>query len=88
MLWQLIRFYMHLFNQYLLAEHFHEELVIDEKHPHYRRFSKRYQKKRDMVKNCWIGAGLIALVFPLLHVAFTLTLLTTFVSFSILDETE
>jgi hypothetical protein len=91
MLWiinSIIQFYGNLLSQYLLAEYYREELILDENHPHYRRFSKDYQKKRGIVKNFWIGASLIALIFPVLHVALSLMLITTFVSFSILDETE
>lgn len=88
MIWALLSFYVNLLSQTLLAGHYREELIIDDEHPHYRRFTKHYLKKRGLVKNCWIAAGLLALIFPLPHIAVTLTLLTTFVSFSILDETE
>ncbi|MEO0442786.1 MAG: hypothetical protein AAFZ92_03460 [Pseudomonadota bacterium] len=63
-------------------------LMVDEEHSHYRRFTKRYKRKQSLVKNYWIGAGLIGLMFPVLHVLIVLSLATTFVSFSILDETE
>lgn len=97
MLWILptiVQFYMNLVNQYLLAEHFRADLINDtdvdktSEHPHYRRFTRRYQRKRSIVKNYWIGAACIVLLFPLLHVALPLILLTTCVSFTILDETE
>ncbi len=88
MLSALISFYLNLWYQYLLSGYYNQELIVDSEHPHYRRFTARYKKKKSLVKSIWIGVGLITLLFPLLHVVFSLTLLTTFVSFSILDETQ
>ena len=88
MLWALITFYCSLVEHYLISGHYRAELIIDDQHPHYRRFSKRYKRKQGVVKNIWIGAGLITLVFPFPHVAVALSLITTFLSFCLLDETK
>lgn len=88
MLVHLIQFHLHLMTYYLISGHYREELIVDDTHPHYRRFTVQYKKKRSMVKNFWIGAGLITLAFPLLHIAFILALLTTLISFCLLDETS
>jgi len=87
MLWRFIHFYLHLLSHYFIRGHYRAEMITDESHPHYRRFSARYKRKQSLVKNFWIGAGLITLAFPLLHVAFVLTLSTTLLSFCLLDET-
>lgn len=87
MLWRFIQFNLHLLGHYFIGGHYRAELIIDESHPHYRRFSARYKRKQSLVKNFWIGAGLITLAFPLLHVAFVLVLSTTLLSFCLLDET-
>lgn len=88
MLWAMIRFYIQLIEHYFVSGHYRAELIIDDQHPHYRRFSKRYKKKQGIVKNVWIAAGLITLAFPFLHVAMILSLVTTFLSFCLLDETK
>ena len=97
MLWILptfVQFYMNLVNQYLLAEHFCVDFINDtnvdktSEHPHYHRFTRRYQRKSSIFKNYWIGEACIVLLFPLLHVALPLVLLTKCISSTILDETE
>lgn len=59
----------------------------DEEHFYRRTFTKRYQAKLRLVKNLWIVSGLLMLAFPLLPFIASLGLFTTFISFSILDET-
>lgn len=88
MLWAMIRFYMGLLENYFTSNHHHEELVLDTNHPHYRRYSKQYKRKKGVVKDIWIINGMITLLFPLLEVAVVLMLLSTFISFCILDETK
>ena len=88
MLWALITFHMSTLQQQLLSGHYREEIILDEQHPHYRRLSKRYKKKLETVKTFWIVAGMIILLFPLLHVAMISALITTFLSFCFLDETQ
>lgn len=57
-----------------------------------RRSSVKYKKKQDIVKKIWIVSGTIMiglLQFPLLAAgALVLALLTTFLGFMILDETQ
>ncbi|MCW8193930.1 hypothetical protein F6455_03910 [Proteobacteria bacterium 005FR1] len=59
----------------------------DPSHSHGRRFTRRYRKKKEIVKSVWIGSGLVMLAFPALPLIVALSLLTTFLSFVILDET-
>jgi hypothetical protein len=59
----------------------------DPSHSHGRRFTPRYRKKKEIVRSVWIGSGLMMLVFPALPFIVALSLLTTFLSFVILDET-
>lgn len=49
--------------------------------------SRRYRLKRSWVKNLWIGTSLLMLCFPLLPFVLAVGLLTSFLSFAILDET-
>ncbi len=48
--------------------------------------SPRYQAKKRIVKGIWIASGLMMLAYPLLPFIVTLGLFTTFLSFTILDE--
>jgi hypothetical protein len=59
----------------------------DEDHPHRRRFTRRYRRKQRIVKNIWIGSGLLMLVNATPEAIIALGLGTTFLSFVILDET-
>ncbi|MFC6631686.1 hypothetical protein [Microbulbifer taiwanensis] len=54
---------------------------------HSRRYSDRYRLKRSWVKNLWIGSSLLMLCFPLMPFVLAVGLLTSFLSFAILDET-
>jgi hypothetical protein len=53
-----------------------------------RRTSPRYRAKRGLVRDVWIATGLTMLVLPDPTAVGMLALLTTFVSFMILDETQ
>ncbi len=55
-------------------------------HPHWRRATARYRRKKSMVLNLWIGSGLLMLFLSPPGII-VLALLTTFLSFTILDET-
>ncbi len=55
-------------------------------HPHWRRATSKYRRKKSRVMNLWIGSGLIMLFLSLPGVI-ALGLLTTFLSFAVLDET-
>ncbi len=55
---------------------------------HQRRLTHRYCQKKQKVKRLWIGAGVIILLNPTPPVAIVVALFTTFLAFSILDETS
>ena len=60
----------------------------DPLHPHRRRFTPAYRRKRQWVKSLWIGSGILMILLsasPGLVAAIALG--TTFASFCILDET-
>lgn len=59
----------------------------DRRHPHRRRFTASYRRKRGIVKNIWIASGLLMLAHGSVAMIFALGLGTTFLSFMILDET-
>ncbi len=56
------------------------------RHPHWRRSTAAYRRKRRIVRDVWIGSGLAMLLLPF-KVLVPLLLFTTFISFAILDET-
>ena len=60
----------------------------DPNHFHRRRYTSKYYRKRDIVKNLWISAGLLMLAYPVLPFVVGLSLFMTFLSFLILDETS
>ena len=47
-----------------------------------------YRARKRTCKNLWIGAGLVMLIHPTLPFVAVIALLATFLSFTILDETE
>ncbi len=57
-----------------------------ESHPLSRLQGKRYHDKKQVVKGLWIAAGILMLIYPLLPFIVTLSLFTTFLAFTILDE--
>jgi hypothetical protein len=86
MIWALIRFYCTL----LVRSFFPQENEIVKPDPadsHLRRYTRSYKLKRGWVKNLWIGTSLLMLCFPLLPFVLALGLLSSFLSFAILDET-
>ncbi|WP_226703078.1 hypothetical protein [Microbulbifer elongatus] len=86
MLWALFRFYCTLLVRSFLPQE-SEILLPDENDSHLRRYTRSYRTKRNWVKNLWIGASLLMICFPLLPFVLGLGLLTSFLSFAILDET-
>ena len=60
----------------------------DASHPHRRRFTRKYQAKKNIVKKLWINACLLMLLNPALPVIFIIALPVTFLSVLILDETS
>lgn len=57
-----------------------------ERHPSWRRFTRKYERKRRIVRDLWLVGGLLMLNAPLGAIA-AWALGTTFVAFMILDET-
>ncbi len=86
MLLALIRFYCTLLVRFYLPRE-NEICVPSQEDSHSRRYSDRYRLKRSWVKNLWIGSSLLMLCFPLMPFVLAVGLLTSFLSFAILDET-
>ena len=61
--------------------------VADHNHPHWRRYTASYRRKRGICKNIWICSGLVMCLQATPEVIIGLGLGTTFLSFMILDET-
>jgi len=49
--------------------------------------TRRYKAKLEIVKNLWIGSGLLMLINPVIPFVVIVSLASTFTSFMILDET-
>ena len=64
-----------------------EDRRPDQAHPHRRRFTAVYRRKRGIVTNVWIASGLVMAVQASPALILAMTLGTTFLSFVILDET-
>lgn len=62
--------------------------TADPRHAHGRRLTTAYKKRQGLVKNIWIISGFSMLVIPALPWMAALSLFTTFLSFTILDETS
>ena len=60
----------------------------DAGHFYRRRFTRRYQAKRRVVRDVWLGSGCIMLFTPVLPFMLALGLATILLSFVILDETN
>ncbi|MCP5425211.1 MAG: hypothetical protein H6970_09105 [Gammaproteobacteria bacterium] len=58
-----------------------------ERHPSYRRYTRKYRRKQRIVRELWILSGILMLCSPL-NVLFALALGTMLLSFTILDETR
>lgn len=82
----LIRFYCTFLVRTFLPQE-SEICLPDPNDDHSRRYSRAYRLKKSWVKNLWIGTSLLMLCFPLLPFVLALGLLTSFLSFAILDET-
>ena len=83
---KLIVFYLELYRSYFLSHYFLREFV-DEGHPYYRRNFSMYKKKQNFVKSLWLAALIAIAAFPYIHIIIPVSLFTTFISFSVLDET-
>lgn len=75
-----------LLRRYLVPDATNDR-VPDSRHPHRRRYTASYRRKRGICKNIWIGSGLLMLLTATPEVIIALGLGTTFLSFMILDET-
>lgn len=71
----------------LMMPHWTSDRIADDQHPHRRRFTVRYRRKQGIVKNIWIGSGLLMALQSTPAIIFAIALATTFLSFVILDET-
>ena len=60
----------------------------DKNHPHKRRFTAKYRRKKDIVRNVWIVSGTLMVLQASPAIVLAMTLGTTFLSFMILDETS
>lgn len=87
MLKSIVVFYWKLWQQltwqppWLLSE------IPSRSHFHRRRLTRVYRKKQRLVRALWFGALLVMLALPILPLVVAISLFTTFISFSILDET-
>ncbi len=87
MLKSIVVFYWKLWQQltwqpaWLLSE------IPSKRHFHRRRLTEVYRKKQRLVRSLWFSALMIMLALPALPLVVAISLFTTFVSFSILDET-
>jgi hypothetical protein len=57
------------------------------RYDHERRSSAGYRAKKGIVRDLWLGAGLLMIVLPHPAAVCAVALATTFASFMILDET-
>lgn len=78
--------YLIAFLMTLVLPNWMQDKHPDEQHFYRRKFTSKHRAKRHKVKSLWIGSGLIALLFPLPAVLVTVFLFTTFLSFSLMDE--
>ncbi len=60
----------------------------DRGHFHRRRFTLAHRAKRRLVRDLWLGSGCVMLLNPVLPFMLALGLATTFLAFTILDETD
>ena len=72
--------------RYLLPDHL-RDCRPDPDSPHRRRFTTKYRRKRCLVKNLWIGAGLLVLLHPTPAMLLIVGLAATLLAFTVLDET-
>ena len=70
----------------LLMPHWHKGVRADSRHAFGRTLTRDYLRRREMVKNFWVVAGLMMVVQPLLPWVVWVSLFTTFMSFMYLDE--
>jgi hypothetical protein len=59
----------------------------DRDHPHKRRFTRVYRRKKGIVRDLWIASGLVMILLATPAIALAIAMGTAFLSFVILDET-
>ena len=59
----------------------------DPDHFYRRCFTAKYRAKKRLVRDLWIGAGAVMLLYPVPGFVLIVALLATFTAFTILDET-
>ena len=74
--------------QRYILPHWVEDRSPDAEHPHRRRFTLAYRRKKRIGKNVWIASGLVMIVQASPAIIAGMLLGTTFLSFVILDETR
>ena len=84
----LIRLYLECWQNTLLSHYHSCEFIVDHHHPHYRRYTRHYSRKRSALKQCWFVAGVFVVFFPFAAVFAVALLIGIFASFCVLDETE
>lgn len=72
----------------LLSPDWMQDRTPDEKHFFRRRFTLKHYQKRKKVRYIWLSAVSIWLINPTLPMMIFVGLLSTFLSFSLLDETS
>lgn len=72
----------------LLAPAWMRDQTPDKDHFYRRRFTVKHRAKKARIKLLWIVVAIICLIFPYPHIITVLLLLTTFVTFSWLDESN
>lgn len=82
----IVKFYWHLFCIQLLPAWLFQTQP-DAKHFHRRRFTSKYRSKKRIVWNLWGAVALLVIFIPVVPIAVFACLLTSFLSFAILDET-
>ncbi|WP_028470732.1 hypothetical protein [Neptunomonas japonica] len=60
----------------------------DSQHFYRRQFTKSYQRKRIIVRRLWVCSAFLILLFPTMVFASIVGLMSTFLSFCLLDETN
>jgi len=73
---------------FLVAPGWMQDRTPDEKHFYRRFFTKKHRAKRSKAKLLWIGMLSLMLLFPYPPLIVTMFLFTTFLTFSLMDETN
>ncbi len=71
---------------YRLSPVWMQDRTPDEKHFYRRLFTEKHRAKRKAVKYIWLSAASLLILFPSVPLMVFIGLLSTFLSFSLLDE--